>query len=118
MSLRLSLLSGLAVLAVVPAFPNIIDNITVNGTVSAEGSILVPCNVGSPGCEPTSIGGRLTIPFGFSDTNNTLGMFSDSGNTPSGPPSLTATVGENTGMLPTSRGSPTLSLPRYRVDIP
>jgi hypothetical protein len=107
MLLRLSLLTSFAALAVAPAFPDIVDNITVNGAVSGSGSIDEPCILGTPGCVSEPSGPPLvTIPLSFNGTNTALGMFSDSGSTAAGPPSLTATVGENTAEAANALGFP------------
>ena len=78
---RSFLLIGLALLAINPALPDIID-VTVNGTVSASGSVSAVCNPNdsTPNCVPGEDGAPplVTTPFSFSAPDTLLGSFSQS----------------------------------------
>lgn len=73
--------AGICSLAAVPAGANLID-VTVNGTVTASGSVSAVCNPNdsTPGCMPGEDGAPplVTTPFSFSASDTQLGLFSQS----------------------------------------
>ena len=96
---RLFLVIGLGLLAIGPALADIVD-VTVNGSVSASGSVTTICFV--PECMSIDSGQFVSFPFSFTATNTQLGQFSASGGVSSpGPPetnfaSIQANMSENT----------------------
>jgi hypothetical protein len=90
---------GLGLLVIGPVLADIV-NVTVNGSVSASGSVTTYCLV--PECMTPDSGQFVSFPFSFSATNTQLGVFEASGGASStGPPetdsaSVQADVFENT----------------------
>ena len=98
---RCFVLMGLAILAAAPALPDVID-VTVNGSVSGSGTVLVACNpMYTAGCMQYG-GGPYSVylPYSFSGTNTQL-----SGGTP---PEGTGYAEENTSLC---TGCGPLSIP-------
>lgn len=100
---RLFLLIGLGLSAIGPALPDIINNVTVNGSVTGSGAVSTICQQGAPECLPVIGGTNLaSFTFSFSAVNSQLGEFSASGGVSStGPPetdtaSIDASESQNT----------------------
>lgn len=75
----LSFLAAVLSIAVAPALADVVD-VTVNGTVSASGTISAVCALSTPGCVAGQDGAPplLTTPFSFSASDTQLGSFTQS----------------------------------------
>jgi hypothetical protein len=72
---------GLGLIAMRPVSADVID-VTVDGSVSGDGSVTVSCALTTPGCVPGGPipgGGLFTDDYSFSGVNTALGAFTDSG---------------------------------------
>jgi len=94
MFVRFCLLIGLGAFAAGHALPDIISNVTVNGSVSGAGSVTVECGIATPGCQPAgSMGGTLSVSYSFGGGGTQLGSFFSAGGsatTPSDVPNASA----------------------------